>query len=412
MTHLSGSTRRLAVGFMTGALIGSWTAWQARRLQIREPKPGMIDWDRVRSIATSMNRDAALSHPNRLLLDAEYRALVARTIPLVAAYTGDTLPNEFNDIYAFDRVDWINANIESFKVMFEPIERLNADKDLPNAIGVLWNGLNQTVLSAEIGFMLGYLARRVLGQYDLALLGREPLVSGQSESGEDSPSRGRLYFVQPNIAGVERVLNVPSDQFRLWLALHETTHAFEFEAHPWVRDYMNSMLERYFTLLTDDVEYLKRGMDALKMFWERARSSGLGADSWIELVMSSEQRRLFTKMQALMAVVEGYSNHVMNAVGRDLMPDYEIIRQRFEARQLQRSPAEQIFARLTGLDLKLEQYRLGEAFIDEVCRQRGHEFARRVWESPQSLPTLRELRNPDEWIARIDAGYSAIKEIA
>jgi coenzyme F420 biosynthesis associated uncharacterized protein len=249
------------------------------------------------------------------------------------------------------------------------------------------------VLSAELGFLLGYLARRVLGQYDLALLGREPLETS-----------GKLYFVQPNIRGVERMLNIPGDQFRLWLALHETTHAFEFEPHPWVRDYLNDMLEEYFTLLTDDVEYLKRGAEAVKMFWNRATQSGRSNGSWIELVMSSEQRQLFARMQALMSVVEGYSNHVMNAVGRDLMPDYDVIRVRFEQRQLQRSPAEQIFARLTGLDVKLEQYRLGEAFIDEVCELRGHDFARRVWDNPDNLPTLEELRAPRTWVNRIEAG--------
>lgn len=395
MNLLSTPTRRrLAVGILAGAVVGSWTAWQARRIQTEDIKPGMIDWDRVRSIATSMNRDARLEQPARAVYDAEYRKLVARTIPLVSEYTEDTLPAELDQVYAFDRIDWILANIESFKIMFAPIERLGGEDGLlPGRIGVVWNGLNQKVLSAELGFLLGYLARRVLGQYDLALLGREPLETS-----------GKLYFVQPNIRGVEHMLNIPGDQFRLWLALHETTHAFEFEAHPWVRDYLNDMLEEYFTLLTDDVEYLKRGAEALKMFWSRATQSDRDNGSWIELVMSVEQRRLFARMQALMSVIEGYSNHVMNAVGRDLMPDYDIIRARFEQRQTQRSPAEQIFARLTGLDVKLEQYRLGESFIDEVCELRGHEFARRVWDNPDSLPTMEELRAPRRWVNRVEAG--------
>ncbi|HLT21286.1 MAG TPA: zinc-dependent metalloprotease [Thermomicrobiales bacterium] len=388
----SNARRRLAAGLITGALIGGWTAWQVRKVQVSDAPGQMVDWERVRSIATSMNRSVRLNAPSRVHLDREYRALVRQTIPLISSYTGMRLPHDLDQIYAFDRVDWIEANIDAFKIMFDPIERLGGQGMLPGRLGDLWSGINQTVLSAEIGFLLGYLARRVLGQYDLALLGREPLASS-----------GKLYFVQPNIAGVERSLGVPPVQFRLWLALHETTHAFEFECNPWVRDAMNEMLQRYFSLLTEDVEYLKRGAEALRMFWERARASAAESGAWIELVMSPEQRRLFAEMQAMMAVIEGYSNHVMNAVGRHLMPDYELIHRRFELRQSQRSPAEQLFARLTGLDIKLEQYRLGESFIDRVVELRGHDFARRVWDRRANLPTLEELRSPEQWIRRIDA---------
>lgn len=393
MTPLKSSARRsLAAGLVTGALVGGYTAWQARKVSISGDPDQMIDWDRVRSIATSMNRGFRLSSPARIQLDHEYRMLIDRTIPLISDYTGMHLPSRLEAVYAFDRVDWIEANIDAFKIMFEPLEQLGNTTKIPGRLGELWNGVNQTVLSAEIGFMLGYLARRVLGQYDLALLGREPLES-----------TGKLYFVQPNIGGAERSLGIPPDQFRLWLALHEATHAFEFECHSWVRTAMNDLLQRYFGLLTDDVEYLQRGTEAIKMFWDRARSPASDTGSWLELVMSQEQRQLFSEMQALMAVIEGYSNHIMNAVGHDLMPDYEIIHSRFEQRQSQRSPAEQIFARLTGLDIKLEQYRLGEAFIDHVVERRGHSFARQVWDRRENLPTLDELNQPDRWISRIDA---------
>jgi coenzyme F420 biosynthesis associated uncharacterized protein len=399
--HLNTSARRrLAAGLVTGAIVGGWTAWQARKVSINPDTEGMIDWDRVRSIATSMNRGFRLSAPARIQLDHEYRMLVEHTVPLISDYSGMELPSQLEAVYAFDRVDWIEANIESFKTLFAPLEKLGGAGFLPGRVGDLWNGVNQTILSAEIGFLLGYLARRVLGQYDLALLGREPLESS-----------GKLYFVQPNIAGLERALGIPAAQFRLWLALHEATHAFEFECNPWVRDAMNDLLNRYFSLLTADVEYLQRGADAVRMFWARARNSGAESGSWIELIMSEEQRELFAEMQALMAVIEGYSNHIMNAVGHDLMPDYDLIHERFQRRLSQRSPAEQLFARITGLDIKLEQYRLGEAFIDAVVEERGHDFARRVWDRRENLPTLDELNDPDSWIARVDTNRQPMLKI-
>ena len=393
MVPMSNSKRIMALGLITGAVVGSYGAIQLRRAAQGNTVEGMIDWERVRKVATTMNQEAALTARQRETLNAEYGQLVERTIPMVAAYTGDQLPYPMKQIYAFDRVDWINANIESFRIMFEPIERLSlTDNDrIPQSISAIWTGLNQTVLSAEMGFLLGYLARRVLGQYDLALLGREPLETS-----------GKLYFVHPNIRNLERHLRLPSDQFRLWLALHETTHAFEFESHPWLRDYMNGMLEEYIMFLSNDVEYLKRGIDAVRVFWDRARDSNDDSSSWIEMVMSPEQRVLFNKMQAMMSVVEGYSNHVMNAVGKDLMPDFTTISSRFEQRQRNRTNAEQLFARLTGLDLKLEQYRMGEQFINAVVDARGHDFARRVWDGPETLPTLDELRDPGAWIGRVD----------
>ncbi len=394
---LSVNNRQLMIaGLLSGALIGSYATWKTMRVAEEAPRTTeLIDWDRARRVATSMNQEAALSAGQRAALDREYRILVERTVPLVSAYTGEELPYPLEQTFAFDRIDWINANIESFKVMFEPIEGLNIklSNRVPVAIGNVWTNLNQKVVSTEMGFMLGYLARRVLGQYDLALLGREPLERS-----------GKLYFVHPNIRNMERHLGVPADQFRLWLALHEATHAFEFECHPWLRDYMNGLLQEYFTYLSNDLEYLKRGMDAVRLFRERLRQGSGDTGSWIEMVMTPEQRLLFSRMQAMMSVVEGYSNHVMNAVGRDLMPDYTMIAQRFEQRQVNRSGAEQLFARLTGLDVKLEQYRMGERFVNTVVAERGHDFARQVWEGPDCLPTLEEIRNPELWISRIDAG--------
>jgi len=384
--------RLIAAGLLAGAAVGVWTAGKAREIATRQRPTTLIDWDQARAIAVNMNRSSALTGSERARLDAAYRELVRRCVPLISAYTQSELPNPLEQTFAFDRVDWINANLDAFQVMFAPLEELNpATNGKSSVAAALWGGVNQTVLSAELGLLLGYLARRVLGQYDLALLGREPVVGG------------KLYFVEPNIRMVEHALKLPRADFRMWLALHETTHAFEFEAHPWVRAYFNSMLEQYFEFLKQDAEHLKQGVRGLKIFIERARTREKGDGSWIEALMTPEQRALFNRMQATMCMVEGYSNHVMNAIGRELLPTYDVIARKFEQRQRQRTFAEQLFARLTGLDVKMEQYRLGEAFIDRIVAERGHDVARRIWEGPEFLPTMEEIRQPERWLARIDA---------
>jgi coenzyme F420 biosynthesis associated uncharacterized protein len=193
---------------------------------------------------------------------------------------------------------------------------------------------------------------------------------------------------------------VPKD-FRLWIALHETTHAYEFEAHPWLRDHMNGLLRRYFDALGDDLGNLRSDLRGLGNFARRI-GANLGQKGYaVELVMTPEQRAIFRALQALMCLLEGYSNHVMDAVGRDLLPSYRQMKDRFESRLKKKGPAERLFAKLTGLDLKMEQYQLGERFVNAVVERVGVAGMNRVWRGPEALPTLEEIREPRLWIERI-----------
>src|SRR5215204_5843695 len=394
-TRRGPDRRVLAAGVLLAAAAGAWVGQRLHEPSLDQTTeaPPLIDWRTARDIAVTMSRDEALSMADRRKLDAQYRTLVARCVPIVSEYTGDHLPDAPERTFAFDRVDWVNANIDSFERMFAPLEGLSilGDAARRSIAGQMLGTFNQKVLSAEVGLLLGYLGRKVLGQYDLTLLGREPL------------SPGRLYYVEPNITAAERTLGLPREEFRMWLALHETTHAFEFEAHPWLRDHFNAMLERYFGFLREDAENLRsQGLGGLRLYVERVRSGGGESGSWLESLMNAEQRALFTQMQATMCIVEGYSNHVMNVVGRELLPNYTMISRRFAQRLQQRSQADRLLAKLTGLDVKMEQYRLGEEFIDRIVQERGHGFARRVWDGAEYLPTMKEIRQPELWLARID----------
>lgn len=352
--------------------------------------PPMIDWSRARSIAINMNRGLALTAAERAQATDAYRELVEQCVPIVSAYTGIALPDAPERTFAVDRVDWIEANIDGFKRMFEPFEGLNPASHGPTtAAGALLSSANRTVLSSEVGVLLGYMARKVLGQYDLALLGREPVDSG------------KLYYVEPNIRAIEQAMHLPKADFRMWLALHEVTHAFEFEGVPWLKPYFNGLIERYFTYLRQDAEQLRQGLTAMRAMVNRAREQRSPERSWIEAVMTPEQREIFNQMQAAMCMVEGYSNHVMNAVGKDLLPKFDRISKTFERRQQERSAVDRLFIRITGLDLKYEQYRLGEQFINTIADQRGHHVAKRIWDNAASLPTMEEIRQPQLWLDRV-----------
>ncbi len=388
---MTDSYRRAAgLGLTLGFLAGLF--FVANRRAVDSPRPRLVNWRRVRATAAAIARRAPDTHSEHTAAEwqARYAEWVRRSEGLIAEYSGVRLPRSLGAIHVFDRVAWIDANVEAFGRLFEPLEELYASLFTGREIGNHVMGrLNQAMLSGQLGLLLGYMAQRVLGQYDLALLGREPIETG------------RLYFVEPNIAAFQQKLRLPSDSFRLWIALHETTHAFEFEAFPWVRDYMNELLASYFRSLGRDLLAMRTDRSALGALTSRVAGNLFSSENMLELVMSEDQRAIFRRLQALMCVVEGYSNHVMQAVGQQTIPGYTEMKARFDERARQRSAADRLFARLTGLDVKLEQYALGEAFVNEVVRRRGIAFANQVWRSPEYLPTLDEVRQPARWIARV-----------
>jgi coenzyme F420 biosynthesis associated uncharacterized protein len=389
MRNSSGYARLFSRGLAIAAVAG--LAWVATRRQTAEPT-SMIDWERVATLARRFARnDEALIRPLDLVdLTAKYSQMVRQSEGLIATYTGDRLPSPLNSIHVFDRNQWLEANIANFRLLFEPIEDLGRDLVGGTGMGpLLISSVNRLLLSGQMGVLLGYLARRVLGQYDLALLGREPITTGH------------LYFVEPNINRLEKKLRLDGDEFRLWIALHETTHAFEFEAHPWLREYMNSLLIRYFGTLSKDLAGLRTDVGGVGGLVRRVGGNVGRTQYTLELVMSPEQREIFRSLQALMCLLEGYSNHIMDHVGQSMLKSYATMKARFEDRLRRKSVGERLFAKMTGLDVKLEQYVLGERFVNEVVRQRGIDFMNQVWQSPAYLPTLAEVRAPATWIERV-----------
>ena len=388
--RLGYNPRLIGLGLLAGGMMGLVWAGSRRRHYARHGAPTMIEWERVRRTAHRLIAEPAIDVGWHERWEGYYRDMVARCYPLITAEMGRPLPAPVDKIDAFTRTEWIDANIIQFEKLFDVLENIYKNVQKPGSLGALLVGeVSQRLLSTQMGVLMGYLARRVLGQYDLSLLGKEEV------------SAGRLYFVEPNIAGVQVELGLNADDFRLWIALHETTHAYEFEAYPWVREHFNSLLEECFALLSDDLMQFGTGVNGLRGMVDRVRSNMTTGENWVEAVMSPEQRALFVKLQAMMSIIEGYSNYIMNAVGERLLPSYHMIKERIEQRAANRSRIEKMFIKITGLALKMEQYRLGETFINEVVARHGIEMANRVWEGPEFLPTLEELRRPEDWIARM-----------
>jgi coenzyme F420 biosynthesis associated uncharacterized protein len=290
-----------------------------------------------------------------------------------------------------DRPDWIRANVGNFQQLFEPVEEAYGRSVSDGGPGALVLApATRVVLSSQFGLLIGYLARRVLGQYDVSLLGKEPVTAG------------KLYFVEPNIRVLERTLGAPSAELRQWIALHEATHAHEFEVHPWVRTYLNSQLRSYLRSVVDDM-LGGAGRGPMSGMVTRLAMNIRQGHNLFNALMTAQQREIVSRLQALMSLAEGYSNHVMNAVGRRTLPHFDEISRSLERRQRQRGRIEELFLRITGLKMKMEQYKLGEAFVDQVVGTRGIAFLNRAWEAPEYLPTEAEIKNPERWVARMEA---------
>jgi coenzyme F420 biosynthesis associated uncharacterized protein len=384
----SSDLRRLGTLLLLGVAAGYGVRYVAAKVTARGPQ-SLADWDFARTIALRVSE--SYEHPvrDRAARQAQYQRLVAQSEPLIARYMGADLA-PIQRIYVFDRREWLEANMLSFKQIMEPVENLYQEASQANggagSLAALLHVANRPVVGVQLGVLLGYLARRVLGQYDLSLLSPDP------------SQRGALYFVEPNIARAQQLLGVSDEEFRLWIALHETSHVFQFEAFPWVRSYFQDLVRQFVGQVTDQIGVT----NDLGALIDRVREGRAQGKHWIEIMLSPQQQQIFDRLQSLMSLIEGYSNHIMNAIGRDLLPSFHDIEQRVQQRQLNRPLIEEVINRVTGMDLKLAQYRQGEQFIDAVVAQRGILFANRVWEGPENLPTMDELRDPVRWIARIE----------
>jgi coenzyme F420 biosynthesis associated uncharacterized protein len=381
--------RRLGTVLLLGVAAGYGARYVASKLNERaaqSPKQ-LIDWQQARRYALRVSQWDQVSIPDRDYRREQYTRLVEQSEPLIAEYLGVSLPEPIKHVYVVDRREWLEANFTSFETIFAPIEKLYLEMNArQGSFGSTLGQINSKVIGAQMGVLLGFLARRVLGQYDLSLLS------------PDIKSRGSLYFVEPNIARVQQNMGLSDEDYRLWIALHETTHVFQFEAYPWVRPYFNELLGQFLGQVNSHMETL--GVSVPQMI-NRLLGNRSNGQHWVERVLSNDQQKVFDQIQALMSIVEGYSNHMMNSIGEKLLPSFQEIERRMNDRQQNRPLLEELFNRITGMDLKMAQYKQGEEFVLDVVATHGLEFMNQVWEKPENLPTMEEIRNPRMWVERM-----------
>ncbi len=353
----------------------------------------MIDWTVALNTATKLVKPGpAVSRKGAQEAVAELRVAAGRAETYVQEVTGLLTPGATAPVLVVDRPGWIQANLDAFAHLLTPLtdklaEKLNGQADEKGRSGSLFAPVGARVSGAEVGALLSYLAPKILGQFD-------PFYPGAP--GEPG---GRLLLVAPNVVMVERELDLDPTDFRLWVCLHEETHRVQFTAVPWLRDHMNAQIAAVVDATEVDPGALAQ------MIRQAAGTIGkaLRGDqeiSVVDLVQTPKQRETVQHITAVMSLLEGHADVVMDSVGPEIVPSVAGIRAKFDVRRGGRG-FDKIVRRLLGLDAKMRQYRDGARFCRGVIDAVGMDGFNRVWTSPETLPTMAEIADPSSWVRRV-----------
>ncbi len=327
--------------------------------------------------------------------------------PIAASYLGGSLPLDFSAVTSeaerlvsdfsglsapgtavarvLDRPQWVQANVASMRRLLQPLTERVGERMARSPIAPI----GRRVAGTEMGMLLGFMAQRVLGQYDL-LVPEDPTAPDASDA---------VYYVGPNILALEKRYAFRPRDFRLWIAIHEVTHRAQFTAVPWMKRYFLSLIDEALAIVDPDpgrlVQAMIRAAAELRKGHNPLDDGGL-----VALLASPEQRGVLAKVQALMSLLEGHGNMVMNELGRLHVAGQERMARVLQARRRNRGVTG-ILYKLLGFESKLRQYEVGEEFVTAVGREGGPRAIDAAWRSPESLPTLDELTRPSEWLRRV-----------
>jgi coenzyme F420 biosynthesis associated uncharacterized protein len=357
---------------------------------------GPVNWELARQVgiasASLGTEDPSPSDEDRRAFDEAVRVAELQ----VAGFTGLEAPPDIARVEAVRRGQWVQANIEGLRALLEPAatkiggaiataQREAMPEQAQAGVAQLLGQLSPLLLGAQVGTVLGTLAQQVLGQYDIAV----PRPAGA----------GALLFVVPNIARFEKDWSLDPTEFRTWIAIHEVTHRFEF-ARPWALTRFRELIDDFTSTLTLDLDELQQRLASLDPSNPEGMQEMLaGQENLFGAVMDDEQRLKLGRIQAFMTAAEGYGDHVMHALGAQMLPSYARIDEAMR-RYRETEQVDPVFERLLGIEVKREQYRLGRAFCDTVVEQTDETTLARMWDSAEALPSMPELQEPRLWLAR------------
>jgi coenzyme F420 biosynthesis associated uncharacterized protein len=355
-------------------------------LDVRAPDP--VDWATARRIARFVaGHDPLWDSYLAASIVSDFDELTVTAERLVAEYTGLHAPGRAT-ARVLDRHAWVDSNLTSMRSLLDPLMQRFGERIARNPLAPV----SRRIAAGEMGALLGYMSQRVLGQYDL-------LVPEGDDYGD------AVYYVGGNILGLEKRFAFRPRDFRLWIAIHEVTHRAQFTGVPWMRGYFLSLVRQAFDMVDPDPRTLMRA--ATKAVDEiRAGRNPLDEGGVVGLFASEEQRGVLAQVQALMSLLEGHGNVVMDDLGRDHVAGQERMSRVLQQRRRQ-GGFTSLLHKLLGLEQKMRQYEVGEKFVRGVIGIAGPRAIDVVWDAPENLPTLAELDEPAQWLARVGHARAA-----
>jgi coenzyme F420 biosynthesis associated uncharacterized protein len=287
------------------------------------------------------------------------------------------------EVAVVDRPGWVDANTSGMAALLNPlVDALTEKQD--TRPGALATAIGSRATGVQAGGLLAFLSSRVLGQYEIFGTG------------------GRLLLVAPNIVATEQKLGVDPSDFRLWVCLHEATHQLQFTAVPWLKPHLESEIAQFVDATDLSADVLReRLQDVLRSLVDAVRGGDQESEGLMALIRDPAQRAVLDRVTAVMSLVEGHAEYVMDGVGPDVVPSVRTLRKRFAQRRKGRGPLDRVLRRLLGLEQKMKQYAEGRIFVGGVIDLVGMEGFNRVWEGPANLPRIEELTAPAQWVERV-----------
>ncbi|ALU94564.1 MULTISPECIES: zinc-dependent metalloprotease [Streptomyces] len=366
-----------------GAQMVDWNLAVATATRLVRPGPD-ISREEARAVVAELRRHAKASE--------EHVRLFTRMIP-------EGTEPEDTPVLVVDRPGWIKANVAGFRELLQPLLAKMESRRSGGPGGAVLGAVGGKVTGVELGMLLSFLASRVLGQY-------ETFAPATRELPASANGGGRLLLVAPNIVHVERELDVDPHDFRLWVALHEETHRTQFTGVPWLRDHLRGEIQTFLDETDVDpttfLERLREAAQSLSGGRPEGEQGESDTRSLVDIVQTPAQREVLGRLTAVMSLLEGHADYVMDGVGPDVVGSVSEIREKFQQRRAQGAGRlDQALRKLLGLDAKLRQYKDGEKFVRSVVDEVGMDGFNRVWTSPNTLPTKAEIAKPADWVARV-----------
>ncbi|MGY1846614.1 zinc-dependent metalloprotease [Blastococcus sp. SYSU DS1021] len=346
----------------------------------------MVDWDLAgRTARRLVSSGPSTTREEAAAVVAELHRAAATAVEHVEALTGlrPAPGGAVPEVVVVDRPGWADANARGMAALLDPLVQKLTERQ-ESRPGALATAIGSRATGLQAGGLLAFLSSRVLGQYEVFGTG------------------GRLLLVAPNIVATERKLGVDPSDFRLWVCLHEVTHQLQFTGVPWLTGYLESQIAEFVaaTDLAPDV-LRERLQDLLRGLADAVRGGDGGSEGLLALVRDPRQRAVLDRVTAVMSLVEGHAEYVMDGVGPDVVPSVRTLRKRFAQRRKGRGPLDRVMRRLLGLEQKMKQYADGRHFVGGVVELAGMEGFNRVWEGPANLPLVDELTAPERWVERV-----------